>query len=480
MTNLILLNPEILLACAGLLILLAGAFISEDRAKSLYHLGIFSSLAVLVVIMTQTLYSVYGTGAMWILDPGAQLFKLIILTATVFTLLLSINYTAILPRHIGTYTALLLWASCGMMLLSGAMDLIYLLISLELISISCFILTGFEQKNPRSAEGAIKYFLMGGLSTAVTIYGISLFYGATGTTSLLNDASSVDYYFGDPAYLMGMLFILTGFGFKISMVPFHFWAPDAYEGAPTPVTAYLSTASKLAALGAMMRIFAVVIPHHALNFTWVIAGLAALTMTAGNLTALFQTNIKRLLAYSSIAQAGYMLIGLVVADPIGREGVFFYALAYLVTNMGVFAVAMVVAGKTGSYELDAYNGLARRSLGLAIVMVMFLLSLAGIPPLAGFVAKFYVFGAAVNSQQYLWLAVLGVLNSVVSVYYYMNIARRMFFVESKDDSAVETEMYTGGVIIITSAAVLLIGLFPETFMRLVKVCVSFQVQPHVM
>ena len=473
MSNILLLNPEIILACAGLMILLAGAFISESRARNLYHLGIITALAVLGMVITQAALGAYGTGTMWVLDPGAQLFKLVILVATVFALMMSVNYAAIQPRHIGTYVALLLWASCGMMFLSGAMDLIYLLISLELISISCFILTGFEQKNPRSAEGAIKYFLMGGLSTAVTIYGISLFYGATGTTNLLDYASAVDLHTSDPAYIMGMLFILVGFGFKISMVPFHFWAPDAYEGAPTPVTAYLSVASKLAALGAMLRIFAVVIPHHALNLSLILALLAALTMTAGNLTALFQTNIKRLLAYSSIAQAGYMLIGLVVADPLGRESVLFYALAYLVTNMGAFAVAMVVAGKTGSYELDAYDGLARRSLGLAIVMVMFLLSLAGIPPLAGFIAKFYVFASAVNSQQYLWLAVLGVLNSVVSVYYYMNIARRMFFAEAKDTSSVEADVYTAGVIAITSAAALLLGLFPETLMRAVKGCVSF-------
>ena len=473
MTNIILLNPEIILACAGLLILLAGAFIGENRAKLLYHLGTISAAAVLGMIITQAAFAAYGTGTMWILDPGAQLFKFVILVATILTLLLSVNYTAIQPRHIGTYTALLLWASCGMMFLSGAMDLIYLLISLELISISCFILTGFEQKNPRSAEGAIKYFLMGALSTAVTVYGISLFYGSTGTTNLFAYASAADLHLSDPAYIMGMLFILVGFGFKISMVPFHFWAPDAYEGAPTPVTAYLSVASKLAALGAMLRIFTVVIPHGSLNLTLIIAVLAALTMTLGNLTALFQTNIKRLLAYSSIAQAGYMLIGLVVADPLGREGVLFYSLAYLVTNMGAFAVAMVVAGKTGSYELDAYNGLARRSLGLSIVMVMFLLSLAGIPPLAGFVAKFYVFSSAVNSQHYLWLAVLGVLNSVVSVYYYMNIARRMFFTERKDFSAVETDIYTTGVIVFTSAATLLMGLLPQTCMRIVKDCVSF-------
>lgn len=473
MANIFLLNPEIMLAAAGLFILLAGAFIKEDSSKLPFHLGLAGAAAVLVMVIDQTALAGYGTGTMWILDPVAQLFKIVILLAVIFTLLLSVNYRAIQPRHTGTYTALLLWAACGMMLLSGAMDLIYLLISLELISISCFILTGFEQKNPKSAEGAIKYFLMGGLSTAVTIYGISLFYGAAGTTSLLDPASAASLHLSDPAYLMGMLFILVGFGFKISMVPFHFWAPDAYEGAPTPVTAFLSTASKLAALGAMMRIFVSVIPHNTLNITSIIAVLAALTMTLGNLAALFQTNIKRMLAYSSIAQAGYMLIGLVTADPIGREGVFFYAMAYLFTNMGAFAVAMVVAGKAGSYELDAYDGLAGRSLGLALVMVMFLLSLAGIPPLAGFVAKFYVFGAAVNSREFLWLAVLGVLNSVVSVYYYMNIARRMFFVESGDAAPVETDRYTGCVIVITSAAVLILGLFPETFMRLVKDCVSF-------
>jgi len=473
MTNILLLNPEIILACAGLLILLSGAFICESRAKLLYHLGIISTIAVLGMIITQALMAGYGTGTMWVIDPAAQFFKFIVLVATVFTLMLSVNYTGIRARHIGTYTALLLWASCGMMLLSGAMDFIYLLISLELISISCFILTGFEQKNPRSAEGAIKYFLMGGLSTAVTIYGISLFYGATGTTNLFNYATAVELHIGDPAYIMGMLFILVGFGFKVSMVPFHFWAPDAYEGAPTPVTAYLSVASKLAALGAMMRIFASVIPHQEINITMLIAILAALTMTLGNLTALFQTNVKRLLAYSSIAQAGYILIGLVVAGPIGRESVMFYSLAYLVTNIGAFAVAMVVAGKTGSYEIDAYNGLSKRSLGLSIVMVMFLLSLAGIPPMAGFVGKFYVFASAVNTQQFLWLAILGVVNSVISVYYYMGIARRMFFVGSEDESPVETDIYAASVIAVTAAATLLLGILPETVMRIVKSCVAF-------
>lgn len=473
MTNILLLNPEIVLALAGLFILVCGTLLGEKHIRLLYHLGIISSAAVLGMIMLQTAASSAGTGTMWVLDPSALLFKVIILVCTALTLMMSFNYSTIPLKHAGTYTALLLWASSGMMLLSGAMDFIYILLSLELISISCFILTGFEQKNPRSSEGAIKYFLMGGLSTAITVYGISLFYGATGTTNLFSYSAALSLHLKDPVYIMGLLFILVGFGFKVSIVPFHFWVPDAYEGAPTPVTAYLSVASKLAALGAMLRVFTAVLPHQALGLAGIIALLAALTMTLGNLTALFQSNVKRLLAYSSIAQVGYMLIGLVVADSIGREGVLLYALAYLATNMGAFAVAIVVAAKTGTYDLDGYNGLAGRSLGLSILMIVFLLSLAGIPPMAGFVGKFYVFASAVHAPQYLWLAVLGVINSVISVYYYMKIAHRMFFVQSEDPSPVEADIYMTGVLAVTAAATLVIGIVPETFMKAVKACIAF-------
>ncbi|MDA8244586.1 MAG: NADH-quinone oxidoreductase subunit N [Elusimicrobia bacterium] len=472
MLNIALINPEIMLALAGLFILVIGAFISEERAKVLMHLGTLCVTVVLMMVLAQP--AGYGIGAMWVSDPGALLFKSVILVSAALTLLLSVNYPNIPARHVGTYTGLLLWSSCGMMLLSGAVDLVYLLIALELISIPCFILTGFEQKSEKSSEGALKYFLVGGLSTAVTVFGISMFYGATGGTTLLAESASVSLHMTDPVYIIGMLFVMVGFGFKISMVPFHFWAPDAYEGAPTPVTAYLSVASKLAALGAMLRIFTSVVPHYAINASLAVAVLAALTMTLGNLAALYQTNVKRLLAYSSIAQAGYMLIGLVVADPIGRESVFFYALAYLATNMGVFAVAIAVAGKAGSYELTAFNGLAKRSFGLAVVMVMFLLSLAGIPPLAGFVAKFYVFASAVNSQQYLWLAIVGVVNSVISVYYYMGIARRMFFVEPDTAEGVEHDVYVSGVIFVTCAATLLMGILPGPLMEAAKSCASFR------
>ena len=473
MINIFFLTPEMFLATAGLIILIGGTVLGEKHIRFLFHLGIISSAAALGMVATQNAGAA-GLGSMWIMDPSALLFKALVLVCTILTLMMSFNYTAIPLKHTGAYTALLLWASAGMMALSGAMDFIYLLLSLELISLSCFILTGFEARNQRSSEGAIKYFLIGALSTAVTVYGISLFYGATGTTSLINPASDISLHVKEPMYLMSLLFILVGFGFKVSIVPFHFWVPDAYEGAPTPVTAYLSVASKLAALGAMLRVFTAVIPHQMLGFGALIALLAALTMTLGNLAALYQSNVKRLLAYSSIAQAGYMLIGLVVADDIGREGVMLYAIAYLAANMGAFAVSIVVAARSGSYELDGYNGLAKRSFGLSLIMAMFLLSLAGIPPMAGFVGKFYVFASAVNAPQYLWLAVLGVINSVISVYYYMKITHRMFFTVSDDTEPVRTDLYMAGVLAFTAALTLVIGILPQTFIQAVKACIAFR------
>lgn len=473
MTNLSFLTPEMFLALAGLLILLAGTALREKDMPFLFHAGAVCAAAALGMVMVQNAGAA-GAGTLWLMDPGALLFKALILVSAALTLLMSVEYTALPLRHAGAYTALVLWAGAGMMALSGALDLVYMLLSLELISISCFILAGFVSSDPRSSEGAIKYFLVGALSTAATVYGISLYYGATGTTALAGPAAAAGLRAGGPLYLMGLLFILAGFGFKISMVPFHFWVPDAYEGAPTPVTAYLSVASKLAALGAMLRVFTVLVPHSQLGFGGLLAAFAALTMTLGNLAALHQTNVKRLLAYSSIAQAGYMLIGLVVADDLGREGVLLYACAYLAANMGAFAAAMAVAARTGTYELDGYNGLSKRSLGLAIVMALFLLSLAGIPPLAGFIGKFYVFAAAVNDPRWLWLAVLGVLNSVVSVWYYMRITGRMFFAPPDGPAPLRTGPYLGGVLAFTAALTLLIGILPETFIRAVKACIAFR------
>lgn len=482
MENLHLLTPEIILFGSGLFIMLLSFLLSPKNSRVIFYISLLLLSYVLMLESFSFSYS-SGMGTLWIIDMVSHFFKLIILIAAIFTILMSVNYpitdTQVTNNYTaGAYNALILFATSAMMLITSTFDFIYLFLSIEIMSLSCFILTGFDRKNPRSNEGAIKYFLIGGLSAAIMVYGISMFYGATGTTNMLYYEALPNLYIQDNLYILGLLFIIAGIGFKMSMVPFHFWTPDAYEAAPTPVTAYLSVASKLAAVAVFMRIFTDLIPHHTVGLNVMIAMLSLITMTVGNLMALFQNNIKRLLAYSSIAHAGYILIGLTVGDAIGRESVLIYSLAYLFTNIGAFAVAIVVKGKTGTYELEGFNGLAKKSLGLSLVMGVFLLSLIGIPPMAGFIGKFYVFASAINTPQYTWLAVAGIINSLISVYYYMKIAHKMFFVEPDIQEITsgrnKNDFHMAIVLALTTIFVLLIGILPERFLQIIQFCISLK------
>ena len=461
MENLNLLIPEIVLSLLALGLIAFSLF----RAR-FERTAYFIALGTLALTCLSIFFPVFSTaregfGTLWVCDGLSVFFKIIVILATAFTLLLSLEYPPTACQPSGLYAGMLLFSCVGMMLLASATDLLLLFVALELVSLTSFILTGFEKTNLRSSEAAIKYFLVGAFSSALTAYGISLFYGATGTTQLVGLKAS------GGLLLPAMLFITVGFGFKISMVPFHFWVPDAYEGAPTPITAFLSVAPKAATLAAFLRLFTILLPHWQMNLTLLFEILAILTMTVGNLVAIFQNNVKRLLAYSSIAQAGYILIGLVTGDPLGQEGVLIYVLAYLFMNMGAFAVAIAVANREKSYDLDGYNGLAQRSLGLSLMMTFFLLSLAGIPPLAGFIGKFYVFAAAIRTHFYV-LAVVGVLNSVVSVYYYMRIAYRMFFASPRNTDSVPLGRYLAGSLILATLFIFLIGILPEPFIQSVK------------
>lgn len=465
MQNIHLLLPEILLSVLALGILMADLWLPRSRALYLFAalalaLSFFSVLGVLNL-------HPFTLGTLWVADSVGMFFKIILLAGTLLTLLLSVDYSAISPRHLGLYLCLLLWATTGCMVLVSSVDLLLIFLSLELVSICSFILAGFERRDLKSSEGAIKYFLIGAFSSAITLYGISLFYGATGTTHLLKTVPSLN-----PFYVASLLFMTVGFGFKVSMVPFHLWVPDAYQGAPTPITAYLSVVPKVATLAVILRIFNVLIPHSSVHLTDLFVVLCALTMTVGNLTALFQDDVKRLLAYSSIAQAGYMLIGFVVGDSMGQEGALIYSIVYLFMNFGAFAVAIYVAENMKTYDISAYDGLAQRSLGLSLLMVLFLLSLAGIPPTAGFIGKFYIFGSAIR-QGYVWLALIGALNSVISTYYYLRIAYRMFFVEPQTRSPLTPYWYAGAGLTLAGAATLAIGIFPNACIAFVQAYTRF-------
>ena len=456
MLNLGLLKPELVLAGLALAVMLADMVLPSSRSRWLYHLSWISAAGVLLaVVWGLGKPATMGLGSLWVVDSFSQFFKMTTLLAAMLCLLLSLDYKALPARHAGTFGALMLFSTAGLMFMVSAGDLILVFVSLELVSISSFILAGFERSNPKSNEGAMKYFLFGAFSSAIMVFGISLYYGAAGTTKL-----AADLVAPGPMMILALILIFLGFGFKASLAPMHFWVPDAYEGAPVPVTTFLSVAPKLATFAVLMRVYGAVFPASQHELQALVALIAGLTMTIGNFTAFFQDDTKRLLAYSSIAQAGYLLIGLAVGTPLGLEGVMMYSFVYVAMNIGAFAVIQAV-GEEGGYDLSAFDGLSKRSLGLALAMTFFLLSLAGIPPLAGFMVKLYIFASAVDAGRY-WLAVVGVVNSVASVYFYFRIVHRMFLRKTEGEpTCLRVGPYVYGAIAVAVAGVLFFGICPE-------------------
>jgi NADH-quinone oxidoreductase subunit N len=452
MNQLALLTPEIFLSLVALLVLAGETFVPSWR-KGWIRISMISLVATAAYLSCFFCHKAlpgvdaFGiqpadvkdgwirypiVGGMLSVDSLSVFFKLALAIAMALVCWLSCDHYEFGDKPMGTYASLLLLATVGMMLLVGSVDLLMAIIGLELLSITSFILTGFTKSRRSSTEGAIKFFLVGTFSTGVFLYGISYYYGYFGTTSLeplLRFPSTGTH--PDAMLSLILVFLISGLGFKLAMVPFHMWAPDAYEGAPTPVTAFLSVAPKAAAIGFLLRL----LPNHAaLNLTPVLAALAAITMTVGNLGALQQTNVKRLLAYSSIAQVGYILVAIVAGGSLGTEAAMLYTFVYLFMNLGVFAVLMIVANKSRSEELPTFAGLFARSMPLSLAMIAFLLSLTGIPPMAGFIGKFAIFAAILKQPSLLWLGVVAVLNSVASLYYYFRIAQQMFFREPAGDS----------------------------------------------
>jgi NADH-quinone oxidoreductase subunit N len=366
-------------------------------------------------------------------DWLAFAFKSIAVFGVGVTSLLSMDVEGIGRR--GEYYILLLTATIGMGLMAASADLIMLFLAIETTSIPLYVLAGFAKRDNKSTEAGFKYLLFGAMTSSVMLYGFSLLYGFSGTTDLYALAQGLASGTLDGGTIFfAALLVLVGFGFKISIVPFHFWTPDVYEGAPTPVTGFLSTASKAAGFAVLLRALLAVFPLELGSGVMgpLLAAISVLTMTLGNTIALAQRNIKRLLAYSSIAHAGYILLGVVAASELGVTSAVFYLIAYLLTNLAAFGVVSIVSRAVGSDEIAAYSGLSRRSSGLALAMLVAFLSLAGVPPLAGFVAKIWVFAAAVEVNLY-WLAFVGVLNAIVGVYYYLIVLKYVYLYRSDDE-----------------------------------------------
>jgi NADH-quinone oxidoreductase subunit N len=438
-THLLAVLPEILLVVLGGLVIVADLALPDGRKRDVGLLAAVGFAAVLGVMLLVTLPTVGAgliLGGMLRHDLAAFVFRALFLFAGVVTALISLDSPVIGKE--GEYYVVLIAAVLGMNLMAAAADLILLYLALETTSIALYALAGFLRENDKSAESGLKYFLFGAFTSTVMLYGFSLLYGFTGQTNLYALSAALTTGGAPPeAALLALLLVLVGFGFKISAVPFHFWAPDVYEGAPTPVTAFLSVASKAAGFAVLMRVLLAVFPGLESTWTTLLAVIATLTMTLGNVVALTQRNIKRLLAYSSIAQAGYMLMGLAAVSPASENGVaavLYYLGMYTLTNLAAFGVIVLVSRVTGSDEIADYGGLSRRAPGLALALLVALLSLGGIPPLAGFFGKFFLF-TAVMERGLVWLAVVGILNAIISLYYYLVVLKVVYLNAPRDEAA---------------------------------------------
>ncbi len=432
--DLYLIAPEIIIAAFGFLVLLVDVFAPKGEKKG--YLGVLSLIGVVIAfVYTLPLVGSAKTGfeGMFTSDGFAIFFKITILIIAFLTVLISMGYASREGIGFGEYYALILFATLGMMLMAAGTHLIIIFLGLETMSISIYILAGMLREDRRSVESAFKYFLLGAFATGFLLYGIAFLYGATGSLYLKDIASYIasKKLLDNPMILMSLAFLTIGFGFKIASVPFHMWTPDVYEGAPTSITAFMATGVKAAGFSALIRVFFTALPEFRPDWTSIMWLIAVATMTVGNIIAISQNNIKRMLAYSSIAHAGYILVAFVAGNKSGTSGILFYLMAYAFMNLGAFT-CVILLGKKGEENLliTDYAGVGFKYPLLAASMTIFLLSMAGIPPLGGFMAKLYIFSAAVEAKFY-WLAILGVLNSAISVYYYLRVTVLMYFRESE-------------------------------------------------
>ena len=409
---------------------------------------------------------------MFTLDPYATYFKMLVYLAGALTILLSMTYLEIEKIHLGEYYGFILLATAGMMVMVSAGDLIMIYLGLELLSISLYIMAGFKRHESRSVEASAKFLILGSFSSAILLYGISILYGIAGTTNLKGlgahfAAGAVD----NPGLLLSMSFLVVGFGFKVAAVPFHMWTPDVYEGSPTPVTAFMSVAPKAASFAVFLRVFAEALGGVKAHWQPILITVAVATMILGNVVAIVQTNIKRMLAYSSIAHAGYALIGIIVGGGLGTMSLMLYLMIYALMNLGAFGVVIILRkGGMRGEDIADFTGLAKKNPVAAVIMLIFMFSLAGLPPTAGFVAKFYLFMGAVEAGM-VWLAVVGVLLSAVSAYYYLRVVMVMYMREPVRDFDLATSPAASLALIVTTLAVLFIGLYPAPLIDATKAAI---------
>ncbi len=469
-----LLLPEIVMAIFGMALLLAGTVgrgISSRMAAMASLVGLGAATILVVWTQGQAAMGVPILAGMFVLDSYALYWKILFLIATALTVFLSVKFIEEGGYRAGEYYSLLLLATTGMMLMVSGFNLLSIWISLELMALSSYILVGYFKYERRSNEASLKYFVLGALSSGILLYGISLLYGATNTLALpeLSRSLSTAVLNGDLLSAVGWVLLAVGLFFKISAAPFHVWTPDVYVGAPTPVTGYLAVASKAASFAILVRIFYQGLAPLVIDWQIVVAAVASLSMIWGNIAALTQTNVKRMLAYSSIAHAGYILMGVLAASETGLWALMFYLLAYSFFTLGAFGTVVLLERREYAGEtLSDYAGLARRAPFLAACMLIFLLALTGLPPTGGFLGKVYLFAAAVEAG-WTWVALIGVLTSAISLYYYMAVVVQMYFKDAEETSPIPLRA-PGLVAAIGFCAVVtvILGLLPGIFVDLAK------------
>jgi NADH-quinone oxidoreductase subunit N len=466
--DVLLILPEIVLAVWASLILTLDLFFEPKKSthRLMLVLSLIGVLLAMVATLTLTGQNTTAFFGSVVVDNFAVFFKVIFLIAAGLVLLSAESFIERVGENAAEFCGLILFCTAGLMFMASGYELMTIFLALEISSLSLAFLAAWNKRELRSSEAGLKFFVLSAVSSGILLFGMALMYGIAGSTNLREIGLLLSTPTVTPAALLAMSMLIAGFGFKIAAVPFQMWTPDVYEGAPTPVTAFMSVASKAAGFAVVMRIFDVALGAGAIQTVWrdLFIVLSLLTMTVGNLAALLQSNLKRMLAYSSIAHVGYMLMGLAAATSIGLSSVLFYLLVYAFTNIGAFAVIIVMSRYVEGEDLSQYAGLARRAPMLSAILALCLLSLAGLPPLAGFFSKMYLFWAAAQTGLYITV-VWGVLNSAISLYYYARVIKSMYLAEPTSETRVQIATAPAVSLAAATIGVLVIGLLSEPFIR---------------
>jgi NADH-quinone oxidoreductase subunit N len=463
--------PEIIIAAAACLLLMVDLLVPKNKKNLIGYLAI--AFVIVAGIYTYYLVGVNGSvmAGMYSVDAYGAFFKFIFYIATILTIMLSFNYIKVENMESrGEYYTLMLFSLCGMMIMASGADLLTIYLGIELMALPIYVLVGYFRTDKRSNEAAMKYIILGALSSGILLYGISLIYGVTGTTNLVGISTALTGANASnmPLFLLGLVLLSSGLCFKLAGFPFHIWAPDAYEGAPTSITAFMTVGAKAAGFAAATRIFIEALMPAYDEWHIILIVVAVLSMGYGNIVAIMQTNIKRMLAYSSIGHAGYAMLGIIAGSGEGTSAVLFYMLAYVFMNMGIFGVIILMRkGKVSGDDISHYKGFAKKHRLLALVMLIFLFSLAGIPPTAGFMGKFFIFMTLIN-QGMIALAVYALLTSAIAAFFYIRIVMYMYMREPEGEFEMSRSRPVYYVLGIAIIGVVVLGVYPGLFVALAQ------------